>query len=59
LAAVNRFIADLATQGIEPGADQAAAVRGILTSSPRVETQVAPAGTGKSFVIGALAKAWQ
>ena len=31
----NRFIADLAAQGIELGADQAAAVRGVLTSGAR------------------------
>ena len=59
MAEANRFIADLAGQGIELGADQAAAVRGILTSGAQVETLVGPAGTGKSFVVGALAKAWQ
>ena len=40
------------------GVDQAAAVRGVLTSGARVETLVGPAGTGKSFVVGALARAW-
>ena len=59
LPAANGFIADLGAQGIELGADQAAAVRGVLTSGARVETLVGPAGTGKSFVVGALAKAWQ
>jgi hypothetical protein len=59
LGTANRFIADLAAQGSELGADQAAAVRGILTSGARVETLVGPAGTGKSFVVGVLAKAWQ
>ncbi len=53
------FVAALAEAGIELGADQAAAVRGILTSGAAVETLVGPAGTGKSFVVGALAKAWQ
>ena len=48
-----------ARPGIELGADQAAAVRGILTSGARVESLVGPAGTGKSFVVGALAHAWQ
>jgi MoxR-like ATPase len=33
-------------------------VRGILTSGARVETLVGPAGTGKSFVVGTLARAW-
>ena len=54
MAEANRFIADLAGQGIELGADQAAAVRGILTSGAQVETLVGPAGTGKSFVVGAI-----
>jgi AAA domain/TrwC relaxase len=53
------FVTALAEAGIELGADQAAAVRGILTSGAAVETLVGPAGTGKSFVVGALAKAWQ
>ena len=33
-------------------------MRGVLTSGARVETLVGPAGTGKSFVVGALAHAW-
>ncbi|HEY9473793.1 MAG TPA: MobF family relaxase, partial [Mycobacteriales bacterium] len=57
--AATRFIAELTASGIELGADQAAAVRGVLTSGARVETLVGPAGTGKSFVVGTLAKAWQ
>ncbi|MGH3460719.1 MAG: MobF family relaxase, partial [Kribbellaceae bacterium] len=56
---VDVFTAELAEQGVELGVDQAAAVRGVLTSGARVETLVGPAGTGKSFVVGALAKAWQ
>jgi len=55
----DRFVTGLAEQGIELGADQAAAVRGVLTSGARTESLVGPAGTGKSFVVGALAKAWQ
>ncbi|ODU02810.1 MAG: hypothetical protein ABS81_16375 [Pseudonocardia sp. SCN 72-86] len=55
---VQRFLDGLRESRIELGADQAAAVRGILTSGARVETLVGPAGTGKSFVVGALAKAW-
>jgi len=57
--AAQRFIAGLAETGIELGADQAAAVRGVLTSGARLESLIGPAGTGKSFVVGALAKAWQ
>ncbi|MQA12836.1 MAG: relaxase domain-containing protein [Pseudonocardiaceae bacterium] len=53
------FVESLAEAGIELGADQAAAVRGVLTSGAGVESLVGPAGTGKSFVVGALAKAWQ
>ena len=33
-------------------------MRGVLTSGARVESLVGPAGTGKSFVVGALARAW-
>ena len=47
-----------ARRGIELGVDQAAAVRGVLTSGARVETLVGPAGTGKSFVVGAIARGW-
>jgi hypothetical protein len=52
------FTGALAEQGIELGADQAAALRGVLTSGAMVETLIGPAGTGKSFVVGAIAKAW-
>jgi conjugative relaxase-like TrwC/TraI family protein len=39
--------------------DQEAAVRGILTSGAAVQVVCAPAGTGKSFLVGALAEAWE
>ena len=58
-AAARRVIDNLHDAGVELGADQAAAVRGILTSGVAVESLVGPAGTGKSFVVGALAQAWQ
>ena len=54
-----RAIAALTDAGLTIGPDQAAAVRGVLTSGVKVETLVGPAGTGKSFVVGVLAKAWQ
>ncbi|OLT21690.1 hypothetical protein BJF78_34090 [Pseudonocardia sp. CNS-139] len=54
-----RFLDGLTETGIELGADQAAAVEGVLSSGARIESLVGPAGTGKSFVIGTLAKAWQ
>ena len=49
---------ELRESGIELGVDQAAAVHGVLTSGARVETLVGPAGTGKSFVVGAIARGW-
>lgn len=47
-----------AAHGRELGADQAAAVRGVLTSGARVEVLAAAAGAGKSFVVGTIAEAW-
>jgi conjugative relaxase-like TrwC/TraI family protein len=58
-AHAGRFLDKLGDVGLELGADQAAAVRGVLTSGVSVETLVGPAGTGKSFVVGVLAQAWQ
>ena len=40
------------------GADQLAFIRGALTSESQIVHLVAPAGTGKSYAIGALADAW-
>jgi hypothetical protein len=40
------------------GADQAAAVRGLLTSGAEMSVLVGPAGTGKSYTVGALSQAW-
>ena len=57
-AMARRFLDGLRESGIELGADQAAAVHGVLTSGARVETLVGPAGTGKSFVVGAIARGW-
>ncbi|MDD7968439.1 MobF family relaxase [Actinomycetospora lemnae] len=54
----DRFVEQLREAGVELGVDQAAAVRGVLTSGARVESLVGPAGTGKSFVVGTLARAW-
>ena len=34
------------------------AVRGVLTSGAKVETYVGPAGTGKTFVVGTIVRAW-
>ncbi len=56
--AADRFLNGLGASGIELGVDQVAAVRGVLTSGARVESLVGPAGTGKSFVVGAIARGW-
>jgi conjugative relaxase-like TrwC/TraI family protein len=53
-AAIARF----AESGRELGVDQAAAMRGVLTSGAQVEVMAAAAGTGKSFVVGAIADTW-
>jgi hypothetical protein len=53
------FLEELREDGIELGVDQAAAVRGVLTSGAGMESLVGPAGTGKSFVVGTIARAWQ
>lgn len=57
-AAAQRFCEELAETGIELGADQRAAILGVLTSGARVESLVGPAGTGKSFVLGILNRGW-
>ena len=54
----DRFLGDVRGTGVALGEDQAAAVRGVLTSGSQIETLVGPAGTGKSFVVGAIARAW-
>ena len=51
-------LARFAEFGVELSADQAAAVRGVLTSGAQVETLLAAAGTGKSFTVAALSDAW-
>ena len=56
---VDTVVADLAERGVTLGVDQAAAVRGVLTSGAATESLVGPAGTGKSLVVGAIAHAWQ
>jgi conjugative relaxase-like TrwC/TraI family protein len=53
-AAVDR----LAAAGLVLGPDQRRALTGVLTSGAKVETLVGPAGTGKSTVVGGLARVW-
>jgi conjugative relaxase-like TrwC/TraI family protein len=52
------FVDRLAESGIELGADQREALIGVLTSGGQLESLVGPAGTGKSFVLGMLNRAW-
>ena len=55
---VAEFLNQLGAAGIELGADQRAAVIGVLSSGARIESLIGPAGTGKSFVVGTLTRAW-
>jgi hypothetical protein len=48
-------VARFAQSGVPLGADQAAALRGVRG----VESLIAAADTGKPFVVGAIADAWQ
>ena len=57
-AASTGVVARFAESGVTLGDDQAAALRGVLTSGAQVEVLMAAAGTGKSFVVGAIADAW-
>ncbi len=54
-----RLVTRYAESGVRLGADQEAALRGVLTSGAQVEVLMAAAGTGKSFVVGAIADAWR
>jgi hypothetical protein len=47
-----------AVTGRTLGADQLGFLRGALTSDSQIVQLVAPAGTGKSYALGALADAW-
>lgn len=58
-AVVSAALARFAESGVELGHDQAVALRGIATSGAKVEVLAAPAGTGKSYVVGALAEVWR
>lgn len=56
--AVDAVVARYADSGITLGVDQEAALRGVLTSGAQIEVITAAAGTGKSFVVGAIADSW-
>ncbi|GAA3224617.1 hypothetical protein GCM10017691_12760 [Pseudonocardia petroleophila] len=55
---VDDVAARFAESGITLGPDQAATLRGVLTSGAQIEVLTAAAGTGKSFVVGAIADTW-
>lgn len=56
---VDAAIAQLAAAGTRLAADQAAAIRGLLTSRDQTSVLVGPAGTGKSFVMGMVCRLWE
>jgi len=58
-ARLEEFIAARAAARQPFSADQEAALRGVLSSGAAVEVVSAPAGTGKSFLVGALAEVWE
>jgi conjugative relaxase-like TrwC/TraI family protein len=58
-AEADRVVARFAQSGVQLGADQLAALRGVLTSGAAIEVLSAAAGSGKSFTVGALADAWR
>jgi conjugative relaxase-like TrwC/TraI family protein len=58
LADVRGWLAAAAERGVTLGADQAAALEGVLTSGAATEVLVGPAGAGKSYALGNLADAW-
>lgn len=56
-AAVDRWLAANQPR-LGLSADQAAAVRGIVTSGAAISVLVGPAGTGKSYTLGAVSQCW-
>jgi conjugative relaxase-like TrwC/TraI family protein len=58
-AEAQAVVARFAENGVELGADQRAAVLGVLTSGAMLERIEAPAGAGKSWTVGTIADAWR
>ncbi|MEP6651347.1 MAG: AAA family ATPase, partial [Lapillicoccus sp.] len=59
LADARETVLDTAASfGVQLSSDQERALVGILESGAKVETLVGPAGTGKSTVVGVLARIW-
>ena len=57
-SAVSLALLELSANGLTLGADQATMVRDLATSGARVQLALAPAGTGKTVAMRALATAW-
>jgi conjugative relaxase-like TrwC/TraI family protein len=55
---VDLALLEAVANGIRLGPDQAAMVRQLATSGARVQLALAPAGTGKTVTLRALAEAW-
>jgi conjugative relaxase-like TrwC/TraI family protein len=51
-------LTEYARGGCELGADQRAALLGITTSGAQLQVLTAPAGAGKSTLVGAIARVW-
>ncbi|MGH7744899.1 MAG: MobF family relaxase, partial [Candidatus Dormibacteria bacterium] len=52
------FLTRYAESRVELGYDKAQALMGVVTSGAMLESITAPAGTGKSFLLGAINDAW-
>lgn len=57
-AEVQRVLDRALLDGRTLGADQEAAIRGVLAGGAAVDVLRAPAGTGKTYVVGIIAGAW-
>ncbi|MCW3159458.1 MobF family relaxase [Micropruina sonneratiae] len=57
-AVVDLALLDTAATGVELNAGQAALVRAMATSGSRLQLAIAPAGSGKTTAMQALARAW-
>lgn len=56
---VDAWLARRKAAGLTLGADQEAALRGVLTGQQQLSVLVGPAGTGKSRVVSVLSEAWR
>ncbi|AXH95988.1 MobF family relaxase [Ornithinimicrobium avium] len=56
---VDLALLESVANGVELNAGQAALVKGMATSGARVQLAIAPAGSGKTTALRALARAWE